>query len=281
MKRYAIGDIQGCYDELRALLREIRFDERRDQLWLTGDLVNRGPGSLETLRYLYFIRRSLRVTLGNHDFLLLAAASGGAELSKSDTLDDTLSAPDASKLCQWLGRWPLLHASGGYVMVHAGIPPQWSLAQASRRARAVETALNGPRRAPLLRALFGQPPSADPFWAEAKQTVDGLTRMRRCAADGTLTPESSTAAGSMPWYAHPERKTRGARFIIGHWAALAGDSGHPEVLALDTGCVWGKRLTAMRLGDERRFAVPCPDRMHAAAPYFINTARPAAPSQLG
>ena len=256
MKRYAIGDIQGCYDALRALLREIRFDERRDQLWLTGDLVNRGPQSLETLRYLHSIRRRLRVTLGNHDFLLLAAACGAVALSESDTLEETLDAPDAERLCRWLRRWPLIHAGAGYVMVHAGIPPQWSLAVARRRASAVESALNDGRRAQLLAALFGRPPSADPFWAQAKRTVDSLTRMRRCTAAGELVAESNRQSAP-PWYAHAARKTRGHRFVIGHWAALGGRSGHPDVLALDTGCVWGGRLTAVRLGDERRFGVDC------------------------
>ena len=257
MNRYAIGDIQGCYGALRELLREIRFDERRDQLWLTGDLVNRGPQSLETLRYLYSIRRRLRITLGNHDFLLLAVESGVVGLSKSDTLQEVLDASDAARLCAWLGRWPLLHVGAGYVMVHAGIPPHWPLAVAVRRARAAEAALNGPRRRELLGALFARTAPSEPRWAQARETVDGLTRMRRCTADGTLVTGADPRPDAKPWYAHPGRKTRGHRFVIGHWAALEGRSGHPDVLALDTGCVWGGGLTALRLGDERRFRVDC------------------------
>lgn len=268
MATYAIGDIQGCLKPLQCLLQKIQFNPATDKLWLAGDLINRGPASLETLRFLYALRSSLEIVLGNHDLHFVAVYRGLRKPGTSDTLNPLLNAPDAPQLVNWLLQQKLLHVDPnlGYAMVHAGIPPQWSLAQAQRRAREVEVVLQGPQLDEFLGAMYGNEPSK---W---KKSLDGIerlrlitnyfTRMRFCTPEGELelkTKESAGAApaGFYPWFAIPERKTRADKIIFGHWAALEGQARTAGVFALDTGCVWGGKLTAMRLEDQTYFSCDC------------------------
>ncbi len=266
MTEYAIGDIQGCLQPLQRLLHKVQFSPRNDCLWVVGDLVNRGPDSLEVLRFLYQMRTSLRVVLGNHDLHLLAIAYGDAAPKPGDTLDEVLQAPDCEQLLQWLRGQPLLVDEPGqnWLMVHAGLPHIWSVEQASAYAREVEAALRGEDYADFLRQFRGNLPDA---WDESLQGMprlrlicNYLLRMRLCDADGRLAlrskgPPEEAPAGYRPWYAHrrsePER-----RILFGHWSALRGHCDAPGVYALDRGCVWGGDLCMLRLADCRWFCVP-------------------------
>ena len=267
MTVYAVGDVQGCFEALSCVLKQVDFTVGRDQLWLVGDLVNRGPQSLEVLRFVRSLGESARLVLGNHELHLLAVAAGVRRLRSSDTLDPVLAAPDRAELLDWLSRQPLLHADGdlGYCMVHAGIPPQWDLARAREMAREAEPWLQPAR----LGSILG-PADSDPelFTADlsparrARVIVAYFTRMRVCSAEGRLEssykgPARGSPAGFLPWFAHPGRKTRQERIIFGHWAALQGRAEEANVFALDTGCAWGRSLTLMRLGDERRYSCAC------------------------
>lgn len=258
MPTYAIGDIQGCFEPLQCLLRELNFDPARDRLWLAGDVINRGPDSLETLRYLYSIRDALVVVLGNHDLHLLAVYHGLRKAGKNDTLGPILQAPDAPLLLEWLRQQPLLHQDEtlGYAMVHAGIPPMWTLPQALSYAQEVETCLRGPDFLDYLANMYGNEPRQ---WQESLQgqerhrlITNYFTRMRFCNAEGELelaTKESAAAApeGFSPWFSFLQRKTRHQRILFGHWAALEGQTNIPNAIALDTGCVWGGYLSALCL----------------------------------
>ncbi len=269
MATYAIGDIQGCLKPLQCLLEQIQFNPVQDKLWLAGDLINRGPQSLETLRYLYSLRDSLEIVLGNHDLHFIAVYRGLRKQGNSDTLNELLSAPDAELLVNWLLQQKLVHANAdlGYAMVHAGIPPQWDLEQAQKRAAEVETVLQSNDCDSFLSAMYGNEPSR---WKKSLVGLDRLrlitnyfTRMRFCSPEGELelkTKESAGAApaGFYPWFALPERKTRNDKIIFGHWAALEGKAQANNVFALDTGCVWGGKLTAMRLEDQCYFSCECP-----------------------
>jgi bis(5'-nucleosyl)-tetraphosphatase (symmetrical) len=246
---YAIGDVQGCYDPLRRLLDALAFDPQRDRLWFTGDLVNRGPDSLAVLRYVASLAPVVTV-LGNHDLHLLALAAGApaARRRSSDTLDEVLAAPDCDLLCSWLAERPLLHRENGSVMVHAGLKPDWTIEDAERRARAVEACLRGGRLGDLLsgreRALADD--------------LSVLTRIRTLYPDGTLAdydgPPAGAPTGALPWFAHP-RRSRDATIVFGHWAAL-GLHMRDGVIGLDTGCVWGRALTAVRLEDRAIYCEP-------------------------
>jgi bis(5'-nucleosyl)-tetraphosphatase (symmetrical) len=263
MAWYAIGDIQGCAAAFDALLRSLSFRRSRDRLWLVGDLVNRGPDSLGVLRKVMSLGRSVTTVLGNHDLHLLAAVAGGRDLSPSDTFGDVLAAPDAREIIDWLRHRPLLHydATTRRVLVHAGIPPFWSLATARREAREVERALRGPRWRHALRSMYGNQPSK---WREdldsedrRRYTINALTRMRYCDKRGRLEfrhsgPPGSQPKGLMPWFEVPDRPTNGLEIVFGHWAAL-GLVRREGITALDSGCVWGGSLTAVRLD---RFAPP-------------------------
>ncbi len=258
MSTYAIGDIQGCLEPLQCLLRDVSFDPAKDTLWLAGDLINRGPDSLETLRYLYSIRSSVVVVLGNHDLHLLALYHGLRKANKSDTLTAILQAPDAPVLLEWLRQQPLVHHDPqlGYAMVHAGIPPLWTLPQALAYSHEVETQLRGPQFMDYLASMYGNEPCV---WQESLQGQDRLrlitnyfTRMRFCSAEGELeltTKENAAAApqGFAPWFSFLQRKTRDQRILFGHWAALQGQTNSANAIALDTGCVWGGYLTALCL----------------------------------
>lgn len=267
MPVYAVGDVQGYFRELRTLLGRVRFSAAADQLWFVGDLVNRGPESLEVLRFARELGPAARVILGNHELHLLAVAEGVRPMRRSDTLQPIFDAPDASELLGWLRRQPLLYHDPdlGYAMVHAGIPPQWDLTEALARAREAEAwcAQNG--FTDVTATIDDEPLELDPKLgaaARARVIISYFTRMRVCTPGGRLelafkgTPEEAPP-GYLPWFAHAQRRTRDVRIIFGHWAALHGHADAPNVYALDTGCSWGRTLTLMRLGDDRRFECEC------------------------
>jgi bis(5'-nucleosyl)-tetraphosphatase (symmetrical) len=270
MATWAIGDIQGCHTELLALLDTLRFDPAHDRLWLVGDLVNRGPDSLAVLRFAHGLGDRVVVTLGNHDLHLLAVAEGtGRKLKRRDTLAAVLSAHDRDELLDWLRHRPLLHhdAALGWTMVHAGLPPAWDLATARACAAEVETALRGPDHAAFFQAMYGDEPDR---WSPAlrgmdrlRYTVNALTRLRLVHPDGRLDfawkgERAGAPAGLLPWFAHPERRTRGLPLVFGHWSTL-GPVVEAGAHALDSGCVWGGSLTALRLddGSATRVGVAC------------------------
>lgn len=265
--RYAIGDIQGCAHELRALLARIDFRADRDELWFVGDLVNRGPLSLETLRLVHALGDNATVVLGNHDLHLLALALGGRSPKRTDTLEQVLGAPDRDTLIEWLLARPLAHfdAARGDLLIHAGLVPQWTVAQALRLAGEVESAL---RRDPtgFLGQMYGDRPVR---WREdlegparGRFIVNVLTRLRVCTADGRVDLKFSgrpdhAGPDLHPWFEVAGRASRDARIIFGHWSALGYVNAH-GVIGLDTGCVWGGALTAMRLdGADRPVSLPC------------------------
>lgn len=265
MAIYAIGDIQGCYEELRQLLEQIRFDPAQDTLWFVGDLVNRGPDSLQVLRFVKSLGDRAITVLGNHDLHLLAVAVGKAELNRSDTLDEILSAPDREELLAWLRHRPLLHRENGYVLVHAGLLPQWSAKQAQSLAREVECALRGDDYAAYFAHMYGNSPRG---WSKEldgykrlRVITNALTRLRICDAQGEMEFKfkgevEKIPEGYVPWFDLPKRKSRDATVIFGHWSAL-GLKLAPNIIALDTGCLWGGTMTAIRLEDRRVFQVNC------------------------
>ncbi|MFC3609431.1 symmetrical bis(5'-nucleosyl)-tetraphosphatase [Stutzerimonas tarimensis] len=259
MTLYAVGDLQGCLDPLLKLLDRAAFSPSRDCLWLVGDLVNRGPKSLECLRFVRDLGTSAVSVLGNHDLHLLAVAYDVERMKKSDTLQPILDAPDRSELIDWLRGLELVHhdPERDLTMVHAGIPPQWSIAKALRRAAEVQQALRDDACVkPFLDGMYGNQPAK---WNKNLKGVERLrvitnyfTRMRFCTADGTLDLVAKEGLGTAPsgfapWFQHAERKTRGHRLVFGHWAALEGRCDEPDVYALDTGCVWGNAMTLANL----------------------------------
>ncbi|MFZ5523405.1 MAG: symmetrical bis(5'-nucleosyl)-tetraphosphatase [Pseudomonadota bacterium] len=265
MAIYAVGDIQGCHAELVHLLETIRFDAAADRLWLVGDLVNRGPGSLDVLRLVKALGDSAITVLGNHDLHLLAVAEGVAELHRSDTLDEVLNAHDRDELLHWLRNQRLLHAEGGYVLVHAGLLPQWSVEQAVSLAHEVEHALRGENHAVFLARMYGNAPHQ---WDDnltgykrLRVIVNAFTRMRICTPQGEMEfrfkgEVENIPAGYLPWFDVPGRASAKAKVIVGHWSAL-GLLLRKDVIALDTGCLWGGPLTAIRLEDRQLFQVEC------------------------
>lgn len=265
MATYAIGDIQGCYTEMRRLLDVVRFDPAHDRLWLAGDIVNRGPQTLEVLRFVRSLGDRAVVTLGNHDLHLLVVAAGVRKPHRGDTLDALLAAPDRDELLDWLRHQRLMHADGGFAMVHAGLLPQWTIAQALALAREVEAALQGPDYGEFLNRMYGNEPA---HWDEAhsgyerlRVVVNAMTRLRLCTTEGTMEFTHKTGlqgmpAGYLPWFDIPGRASRGTPLIFGHWAAL-GLLQRPDLFGLDSGCVWGRRLSALRLEDRRLFQCDC------------------------
>ena len=261
----AIGDVQGCYDPLMRLLERAGFDERRDVLWFVGDLVNRGPQSLETLRFVKGLGTRAVTLLGNHDLNLLAVAAGVRKPHRGDTLDGILAAPDREELLSWLQHRSLMHAGGGYAMVHAGLLPQWSIGQALALAREVEAALQAPDHREFLTRMYGNEPLR---WRDdlsgydrLRIIVNAMTRMRLAAADGTLELDhklglETAPAGYFPWYDVPGRTSRGTPIVFGHWAAL-GLVMREDAVCLDSGCVWGRALSALRLEDRKLFQLDC------------------------
>jgi bis(5'-nucleosyl)-tetraphosphatase (symmetrical) len=251
MATYALGDIHGCFRTLERLLRRIAFDPPRDRLWNTGDLVNRGPHSLEVLRWARALGDRLTVVLGNHDLHLLARAAGLARAKPRDTLEEVLAAPDRDELLAWLRARPLLHAENGRVLVHAGLLSAWTVAEAQALARSLEARLRAPGGLKLL-SPASQAPQRTPLWV--------LTRMRVCAADGSPGPDftgppEAAPPDCRPWFAFPGRRSAEATILFGHWAAL-GFYQAPGLLGLDSGCVWGGALTAVRLEDAEVFEEP-------------------------
>jgi len=265
MAIYAVGDIQGCHTELVQLLETIRFDQTTDKLWLVGDLVNRGPGSLAVLRLVKSLGDSAITVLGNHDLHLLAVAEGVAELHRSDTLDEVLNADDRDELLDWLRNQRLLHAEGGYVLVHAGLLPQWSVDQAVSLAHEVEQALCCDNHAVFLARMYGNAPhqwddNLDGY-KRLRVIVNAFTRMRICTEEGEMEFKfkgevENIPAGYLPWFDVPSRASADAAVIFGHWSAL-GLKVESHVIALDTGCLWGGPLSAIRLEDRQLFQVAC------------------------
>lgn len=269
MTLYAVGDVQGCLTPLKCLLAQVDFSPSRDCLWLAGDLVNRGPQSLEALRFIYDLGSSALCVLGNHDLHLLAVAHNVERLKKSDTLMPILEAPDRVELIEWLRWQKLVHydEQRDLTLVHAGIPPQWSIAKALKRANEVEAVLRDDTELlPYLDGLYGNFPAK---WNKNLRGMDRLrlitnyfTRMRFCTADGTLDLISKEGIeqapqGFAPWFSHPNRKTKGHALIFGHWAALEGQCDEPLVHALDTGCVWGNAMTLMNMDSGERCSCDC------------------------
>jgi len=265
MAIYAVGDVQGCHAELVQLLDQIAFDPKADRLWLVGDLVNRGPGSLEVLRLVKSLGDSAITVLGNHDLHLLAVAEGVAEPSRHDTLDGILNAPDREELLQWLRSQRLLHVQDNWVLVHAGLLPQWSVAQAEILAREVEAELQGDSYAIFLARMYGNSPHR---WDDTlsgykrlRVIVNAFTRMRICNGQSEMEFKfkgevENIPEGYMPWFDIPKRASAKATVIFGHWSAL-GLKLTPNVIALDTGCLWGGPMTAIRLEDRQLFQVAC------------------------
>ncbi|MBA4262441.1 MAG: bis(5'-nucleosyl)-tetraphosphatase (symmetrical) [Comamonadaceae bacterium] len=271
MATYLIGDVQGCDAPLGQLLDTLGFSPSRDTLFLLGDLVNRGPASLAVLRRLMALEGAAHCLLGNHDLHLLAVAHGVRKPHRSDTVQDILNAPEREALLRWLRHRPLALQTQGWLLVHAGVLPQWDAAQTLALARELERELRGPDWGVLMHNMYGNSPDR---WHDGLQgyhrlrvVVNALTRLRFCSADGVMefdTKDSADAApeGFMPWFEVPGRRTAGTPVAFGHWSTL-GAVQRPDVLALDTGCVWGGCLTAARLGETpdrvERVAVPCPE----------------------
>jgi bis(5'-nucleosyl)-tetraphosphatase (symmetrical) len=271
MSTYVVGDIQGCYKPLRQLLKFVKFSPASDSLWCVGDLINRGPQSLDTLHYLQDLGDAVKIVLGNHDLHFIAINEGRAPSRNKDTLEGLLRAPDCQALSDWLRHQPLAHYDSvdtryglkNFLMIHAGVAPMWSLQDTLNYAAEVEFALQGPKYRKFLRAMYGDLPAR---WHNGLHGMERLrvitnylTRIRFCNAIGTMrlnVKEGLWAAprGFKPWYYY-ERITPRASILFGHWAALEGRTDRNDVHALDTGYVWGRELTLMRLEDMQRYYI--------------------------
>ena len=270
MTRYAVGDLQGCLKPLQCLLAQVEFDPAHDQLWLVGDLINRGPDSLATLRFLQQLGDCTRIVLGNHDLHFLAINFGVTQPGKADTLAPLLAAADREQLVHWLLQQGLFYSdpSDDFHMVHAGIPPQWSLAETIGYAREVEAVLQSDKPEQFFQQMYGNQPDcwSDQLSGPARWRVitNYLTRMRFCTASGQLdfsnkldTYSGPNADQFAPWFAHPQRLTRNDNILFGHWAALRGHTDTEHVFALDTGCVWGHAMTMMNLEQQKLYSCQC------------------------
>lgn len=265
MATYAIGDVQGCFSSLIQLTKTIQFNPQQDRLWFVGDLVNRGPDSLNVLRYIRKLGSAAIAVLGNHDLFLLAVAAGLTPLRPSDTLTPILEAPDAPGLMTWLRQQPLLYREGDVLLVHAGLLPGWTVEQAEELAGEAHTAMRGDQCLPTLRALH---PSGALQWhptltgpVRLATIIKVLTRLRACSSEGIMEssfsgPPDRTPEGFQPWFDVPGRRSANTTIVCGHWAAM-GLRLTPNVLALDSGCVYGRQLTAVRLEDRKVFQVRC------------------------
>jgi bis(5'-nucleosyl)-tetraphosphatase (symmetrical) len=268
MTTYAIGDLQGCHDQFSALLAKINALSPDAKFIIVGDIVNRGPKSLETLRRVRHM--GARIVLGNHDLNLLAVAAGLRKPHRSDTMDDILAAEDRDELLTWLRHQPLALFEHDHLLVHAGVLPQWNVDQTLALAREVETALQGDDWVEFLRQMYGNEPAR---WHDDLQGADrlrcivnALTRIRYCTADGTMdfkskegSIEASAADGLMPWFSIPSRQTVDTPVVFGHWSTL-GLIVLPKLVALDTGCIWGGQLTAVNLETHGIVQVNCPQQ---------------------
>jgi bis(5'-nucleosyl)-tetraphosphatase (symmetrical) len=260
MPTYAIGDVQGCFDELKQLLNDVRFDRKLDKLWFVGDLVNRGPKSLEVLRFVKQLGRDAIVVLGNHDLHLVTQHEGFERPRKDDTFHDVLRAPDRKELVDWLRTQPMMHVEGAHAMVHAGLLPQWSIQKALALAREVESALSGPSYKEFLKNMYGSEPDewTDSLsgWERLRVIVNAMTRLRFCTPQGKMqfhAKGKTPPPGYVAWY---EGRRDKETIVCGHWSAL-GLKLTEKLAAIDTGCVWGGRLTALRLEDRTLYEVPC------------------------
>jgi bis(5'-nucleosyl)-tetraphosphatase (symmetrical) len=280
MSTYVIGDLQGCAASFDALLERVAFDATRDRVWLVGDLVNRGPDSLAALRRVIALGDAATVVLGNHDLHLLAVSAGVRRAGRGDTLGDILAAPDADRLLDWLRHRPLAFrdtvCGADVLMVHAGVLPTWTADDTLRHAAELAKALRGDAWRDVLANLFGNQPD---LWSESltgherlRAIVNALTRLRFCSADGRVDLKAKDApalagssfpsppSGFLPWFDIETRLTRGTLVVFGHWSTL-GLMVRDDVIALDTGCVWGGQLTAIRLEDRAVFQVACPQAL--------------------
>lgn len=265
MANYIIGDIQGCLDELQLLLDSAQFDANKDTLWFAGDLVARGPKSLETLRFVKSLSSSAKVCLGNHDLHLIAVSLGLHKAKPKDKTQPILDAKDGEELLYWLRQQPLLLEHDEFVVCHAGISPQWSLDQARHFAQQVETHLQGDHWQQLIAEMYGNQPD---YWLPElsgidlwRYTINAYTRMRFCDSAGRLDmacklpPAEVVSSNLVPWFEHPNRQPLDKTVLFGHWAALGGYVSE-AVIGLDTGCVWGGELTMIRWEDKRLFTQP-------------------------
>jgi bis(5'-nucleosyl)-tetraphosphatase (symmetrical) len=270
MATYAVGDLQGCFDELNRLLKLLNFQPSVDRLWFVGDLVNRGPKSLETLRFVKNLGEIATCVLGNHDLHLLAVHAGLKSCKPQSRLNSILRAPDGDDLIDWLRHRPLMHHDSdlGVVMVHAGLPPQWDLTKARALASELEHVLQSDHYVGFLAHMYGDRPDgwSDHLrgWDRLRVITNGFTRLRYCDSQGRLDMKSKGPIGTqpeglIPWFEVPNRRNRNLTIIFGHWAAL-GHRIRKGLIALDSGCIWGGRLTAVRLDSEIRFvrSVRCP-----------------------
>lgn len=267
MATYAIGDIQGCFEPLQRLLAQIHFDPSRDQLWFVGDLVNRGPASLEVLRFVRGLGDKAVVTLGNHDLHLLVVAEGFAKRHPDDTLGAILEAPDRDELLYWLRTRPLMHVQGDFAMVHAGLLPQWTVPQATALAGEASAVLAGDDHREFFRHMYGNKPDRwdDNLegWDRLRVVINALTRMRICTVDGAMEFKHKGELADiperyLPWFDVPGRASLGTTVVFGHWSAL-GFRARADYVSLDSGCLWGRALTALRLEDRQVFQIACPD----------------------
>ena len=261
MATYAIGDVQGCFDELQALLARVGFNRDHDRLWFVGDLVNRGPKSLEVLRFVRELGDRAVAVLGNHDLHLVTQYEGFEKKREDDTFADVLGAPDARDLVEWLRSRPIMHVEGGWAMVHAGLLPQWSIQKSLSLAKEVEAILRAPGYRDFLANMYGSKPErwddALSGWDRLRVIVNAMTRMRFCTLEGEMEFHSTGAeppAGYLPWY---QARREDESIVFGHWSTL-GLKLVNRVAGIDTGCVWGGPLTALRLEDRWLVQVPSP-----------------------
>lgn len=270
MAVYVIGDVQGCYSSLKKLLKAINFDQYEDKLWFVGDLVNRGPQSLKTLRFVRSLGESAMAVLGNHDLHLLALYYGQTKVRSSDSLSQVLEAEDCKELMEWLRFRPLLHYDIGlnFAMVHAGIYPGWSLSEALERAREVEQAIRGENVVDFLREMYGNQPAR---WSDQLDGMDRLrfitnvfTRMRYLRQDGSLdldakgAPQKLNSSDVNPWFEFSQSAIKHNRLAFGHWSTLPTNQ-YGSCFAIDSGCLWGGRITALRIDKKspRWFSLSC------------------------
>ncbi len=266
MTTYVVGDIQGCFKAFKGLLKNVNFDPNHDVIWSVGDLINRGPDNLSTLRWFYEHKACVKVVLGNHDLHLLATYAGAGIMSNSDNFSDILEASDAPELLAWLRQQPLLYREADNILVHAGIPPIWSAKTAETYAGEVTDFLKGPNANYFFHAMYGNEPAK---WSphimglsRLRVITNYLTRMRFCTTSGILDLKSKATEPSKvqiqgehvaPWFSHANRLKKRERVFFGHWAALEGKTISKQCIGLDTGCVWGGSLTFLALETGKRY----------------------------